>query len=137
MKLIMDINVFTTIGLVAGFFLLGFISAWVWFRRKLVKQYEEFCDKIDEACDKVAKYYEDKFKEQTEKQNNEKPEEKEIIEQYRDYLKTQYTKRGTITAKICFVKKHLTKCQSDKNICANERAAMRQFNKWLGVEPGD
>lgn len=133
----MEISDFVTIGLVAGFFLLGFVSAGVWYRRKLVKQYEDFCDKIDEACDKVAKYYEDKFKEQAEKQSSEKPEEKEIIEQYRDWLKTQYTKRGTITAKICFVKRVLIKCQSDKYIYANERAAMRQFNKWLGIETGD
>lgn len=54
----MDANVFTIIGLVAGFFLLGFISAWAWYNNQLTKLYEEFCDKVDKACGEVASYYE-------------------------------------------------------------------------------
>ena len=132
----MDANVFTIIGLVAGFFLLGFISAWAWYNNQLTKLYEEFCDKVDKACDEVAKYYEHKLQVQEQKLKSigEKPEEKERIEQYRDWLKTQYNKEGTISSKICFVKQVLTKCQSDKNLLVNERSAMKQFNKWLGIE---
>ena len=97
------------IGLVAGFFLLGFMGAYVWFRHELVKQYEEFCKKLDKACDEVANYYEHRLRVQEKKLKGELGLD---LDGFREWLKKQKSKKSNNPYSSETVRKYVAKLET-------------------------